>query len=751
MGNFTRLQWLARAIVIIMATIAFVLATIAVAPRAHAQDDDGPDAEFDSRVVSSETTYQVVPDAERIEVKQTITIRNVRGSTRSGNIVTEYFWTGHTVWIAPDARDISIMSNGGELTYEEFDEVEDLVKIYSVDFPSNLFFGQTRVLDVSYVLPSYTDDGPRRINSALLDFNLITCCNFEEITIEVLVPNDFIVVPPEDGGFTESTSAGAQVFSYSDSELSGDFTDFVISDWFAFNLDGFDTSTVALGGADARILGYPDDPAWLQDMTELVEAVVGTMRELTGNDWSQAEPEFQQVADGASAAIDDNGVETWLADDSLSFVPSTIPEQAVALSMARPYVNDSNFELSWMTEATVRAMTSEAVAKLPGATRSEPRAPTGLISTAAEGEWFVRQITDEIGFDGLRELERLAGTAETAFVGTDDPELSVTIDNDWRRLLDLAEQRMSMTGIGLIMESTLLSDDHVDELATRNDAIERYDALRARVGIDEGPIGLRSALTNWQFDDVNEMIDAANASLDDAQALAGEAADAGLEYQPDELAGWTQHASVDDFRSLTNGFDDRRAAIDDIVAAEARLGEDRGYVSSLGFDEAGATKAIADARSAFNNDRLEGVEDSLASFAAIEADASSSGRSKLITRMIVPIAAVVLLLIGGLFFWRRRRASSDAPDPSPKLATAGAAIVAPVANDVIDLRNAPPPAADVAASPLPSTPQAPPVDAPPRPASNVATDTTVVPAPGPGSAPTQEPDPAVSDDGVVEF
>lgn len=660
-----------RALGVALSAVLFFTAIGALdMPAAAAQDDDGPSAEFDSRVVTLETSYDIQPNDERVTVSETITIRNVRGSTRSGNIRTDYFWTGHTVWAAVDAENLSIASNGAELEFEQIDEVEDLVKVYSVDFPTNLNFGQTRVLDVSYELPSYPGGGLRRVNGAFFELELVTCCNFEEITIEVSAPASFTVDSPFGLDFTRSTVGGDQVWSYSDSESSGDFTDFVVGTWFGTDPDGFDRDTVDLNGAVAEVLGYPDDPRWNAQVTATVQAVGDSMQRLTGNEWSQAAPTFVQSSDGADDQLPVVGVDEWTAANSTVFVPTTVPEWAIALSVARPYVNDSNFDFDWMTESTVRDMASRSLDPQPPSGDAVPTEPTRRVTSAGNGGfWFVRQLTDAIGYDGLLELERLAGTSETAFVGAGDAESSVTIGNDWRRLLDLAEQRLGMAGAATLIEDSLLRDEEVRELRERNTTIERYDELRSRVGIDEGPIGLRTGLTNWELTEVNEMIEAAERALDEAEEIASLAAAADLEFEAATPQGWVDLASVADFEALRDGFDGERDAIAAIEASQGRLDDERGYVTSLGFDDAAAADSLAEARSSFNDGDLDGVDTSLAQFAAIEADASTAGRTRLITRVVAPIVGGVLLLVAlAAFFVRRRRVQTHTVAPAAPVA-----------------------------------------------------------------------------------
>lgn len=721
---------LVRPLILVIAVVASLVAVFGLSSPAAAQDDEGPDAEFDSRVVALTARYQIEPDQQRVVVNETITIRNVRGSTRSGNIRTDYFWTGHTVWAAFDAENLTVSSNGAELTFEQFDEVDDLVKIYSVDFPTNLNFGQTRVLEVSYELPSYQEeDGPRRINGAFFNLELVTCCNFEEITIEVTAPTSFSIDPPRDVDFTKSLNGSTQLWSYYDSELSGDFTDFVIADWFGTDFDGFEETTIALGGATATTFGYPDDAAWNREVPELVSGVATSMQRLTnGNRWRQPDPTFVQASDDADDLLAEFGVPDWDTGDPTVSVATTVPHWAVALSVARPYVADSNFAIDWMTESTVRDMASRSLDEVLAQGGPEPSEPSGRVTSARDGGfWFLRQITDDIGYEGLLELERLASTSETAFVGDAAPEQSVTIANDWRRLLDLGERRLDMADLASLLESSVLRDDEVRELRERTATIDRFDELRARVAIDEGPIGMRDGLTNWQFGAVNDMIDAADRALDEAEDIAALAEAAELRFDADVLQGWTDLASLSDFEALSDGFDAQRDAIAAIEAAQRRLDDERSYVTSLGFDAAAATDSLAQARAAFDDGDLGGVDASLAQLAAIEDDASAAGRSKLILRIIASVAVGVLLLLGlGLFLRKRRARNQDGLQLARPL-TPESAPPQPHGSTEVHYPSAPPiaapqpaPATPIVASPSPPPPAPlPSVPPPPAPSAPV--------------------------------
>ncbi|MEL6983829.1 MAG: hypothetical protein AAFO29_15495, partial [Actinomycetota bacterium] len=212
----------------IIAALMIIGALVFAGPApASAQDD----AATDQRVVRLVGEYFVDANTGVVDVTEEITVSNVRGSTRSGNTITSYFWTGHTIWVPTDAVDLSISVDGEELEWEVADTISG-IDIISADYRRNLNFGQTRVIDVTYTMPTYAPGlGVRRINQALFDFELIICCGFEEVDLTVIVPAGFDVTPSNALRFESTPGQTVQSFNFSDNEVTGQFTELLITSW----------------------------------------------------------------------------------------------------------------------------------------------------------------------------------------------------------------------------------------------------------------------------------------------------------------------------------------------------------------------------------------------------------------------------------------------------------------------------------------------------------------------------------------
>jgi len=546
-----------------VARIVLVLAIIGAlvlvgAGRAGAQDD----AATDQRVVRLVGDYDVKPDLGRIDVVEEITVSNVRGSTRSGNTVTSYFWTGHTVWAPTDAENLSISVEGNELEWEVAETISG-IDIISADYRRNLNFGQTRVIDVTYTLPTYAPDiGGRRINEAFFDFELVTCCGFEEVDLTVSIPADFAVTPSNSLRFSPSTAGGQQVYTFSDNEVTGQFTELIFTDWSGFNEAGMERSTATVDGSGASVdLIYPpDDQAWA-DETSADLAELGTaLEELIGAPFPQDGLVFRQ---GSNDAFDQWGVGGPF--DETLILPRDYDERGLATTLAHAWLADGPFTDGVVRDGLAYEFASEAIVRT-GGRPGNPTEPGGGAALSPEGrQWVMRQVSDEIGYDGLGELVAMAAAGETAYLGSGDPEAEpenvATIGGDWRRFVDLAEQRLGSERAVPVFTEHVVGAVGVGQLEDRADLLDRIERLDRDAG-GVIPVGIRTAMTNWEFEEAEALVSSADDVIDERDRVIGDDAERAADDQLALGEEWASAESAGDLEQVRSAILDRESALD---------------------------------------------------------------------------------------------------------------------------------------------------------------------------------------------
>ncbi|MEM9563213.1 MAG: hypothetical protein AAGA93_11370 [Actinomycetota bacterium] len=541
--------------------VALALGLVAGVPTPAAAQDD---AATDQRVVRLVGNYDAYPGEGRIDVVEQITVSNVRGSTRSGNTVTSYFWTGHTVWAPADAEDLSISVDGTELEWEVFDTISG-IDIISADYRRNLNFGQTRVIDVTYSLPTYgPDEGGRRLNDALFFFDLVTCCGFEEIDLTVTMPTDFEVTPPRNMGFVRSGSGARQTFTFTDNEITGDFTELIFTDWSGFSEAGLERASVDLGqGASLELVHPPDDAEWAAETSDELVGLAATLGELTGQPFPVDELVLRQ------GRVDDAGL--WSPPESLDepvIIARARNREVLAALLADGWLSAGPFAEGPVRDGLASVFAAEAVAAA-GGRPSTPSIPSGGGELDREdAHWVLAQVADEVGVDGLTEIVARAAAGETAYPGAGDatdPAAPTTgapaAGGDWRTFVDLAERQVGSTEVATLFADHVVDDAGRDELAARGEALtgmaELSDSTDGVV-----PAGVLGAMAAWEFDRAERLLAAADEVVDERDRVIADRPDRADDEGLAIGSAFAEAETVDDLEAIRTGIVDREAELD---------------------------------------------------------------------------------------------------------------------------------------------------------------------------------------------
>ena len=554
MGHGRQLGTWATAVV--TATMMVVAATAAAllptAGPAAAQSD----ASTDQRVVSLVGNYNIRPDGGVVDVTEQITVRNVKGSQQSGNTITSFFWTGHEIWAPEDAENLSISVDGEELEWEIFDTVSGVLLIDAF-YRRNLNFGQTRVIDVTYTLPTYPPgEGVRRLNSALFDLELLVCCNYEEVDLTVTVPNTFVVFPPTSLDFTAQPGGTEQVFTYTDDEVTGEFTEILFTEWFGFDEAGLERSTAAVGDNSIEIIYPPDDAGWGADTTANVEAVGTELVRLTGSELPIDDLSFDQGRDDTFDPL--SGI--FVFDEPI-FVPRDASDQDVAVLMGQAWLDDTGITDDRIRNGLAAAL-GVAALEATGDTVDEPLDPAGAnVNTDRASFWVMRQIGSDIGPEGLGQIVQQMEADELAYTAEGvEAETTATITNDWRRFLDLAEERNGSGRAAELLEDHVLTADEAAQLEQRATSRTRFAELAARAdGVM--PLGVRTAMTNWDFDEADTLMTITADVLDERERIIGDDTALAADEQLALGDNWVNAGTEADLQALEAQLLDRESEL----------------------------------------------------------------------------------------------------------------------------------------------------------------------------------------------
>lgn len=690
---------------------------------AVAQDDENI-RESDGYVEILDVTYEVLPDEDRVAATRLYTIRNLRPNQyQADGSYTYWIIRAYPIVIERDVTDLVITSNGGPLTFVENEESEengdDAYAVYDVTLPYDLVYPNSQTLRVEYSLPSYGTAGSedsRRINTAFFQVDLVTCCNFEEITSRVVMPQEFKTAGPQDPNerpgtagpneYTEELVDGQRIFTFTDSETTGDYTDLLVESWTGENNDGYARTEIDLGDAAITVVSAPDDQVWNDRVSDAVREISAELEALTGAPWPVDRNVFFRQAqtllyDERMDAIGWHGPLNGRVD-----VPDNFTDKHIAYTLARGWFGDVPFTDRWIKEGYTLEFASQAYEN-SGRGSWDAREPQGsqsltawvpIIQSYTRAHYVIGELADEIGTEGLLELFTLAETDETAFVGGDAPE-STDAPEDWRRFLDLAEQRLGAASFEPVMSEYVVASVQEDMIADRNGAIAAVTDLFGPdwTGADGAvavPVGIRTALSEWDITTVGELTDSSTDLLDHQAALMDRATD--MQLAPDlsfVQSGISDVGDAGDIEAIDGQLAAYDVALDQIETAEARNSQSLGFVPELGLRGTDLDKTITQARAAFDAGDLGAVEAQTNELASELDGADSAGQRRLLLWIVLPMVVAVVAFVLLALWWRSRRkakqARSDVADAEAQVRTEMAAMIdmTGAADGTIDVRD----------------------------------------------------------------
>ena len=142
--------------------------------------------------VATDSTFAYDPAAASVHVTVDATLRNTKPDERSGNAVRRFFYSTATLPLPSGALEVQATSGGLDATVD-IETVNDRVSRAIVKLDSNLFYGETRRVQLRYDLRS---EVPRtktfvRVNPAYASFVAYGAGDVGQVSVTVTVPAGF--------------------------------------------------------------------------------------------------------------------------------------------------------------------------------------------------------------------------------------------------------------------------------------------------------------------------------------------------------------------------------------------------------------------------------------------------------------------------------------------------------------------------------------------------------------------------------
>lgn len=668
MGNVTGFRWGVRAAGALGAAVTLIVPMLVfLGATARSASAEGGLRE------SATTTYVVDPSGAAVHVTVDLTTTNTTPDQHRGNVIEQAYFRGVLVVALAEATNFTAVSAGGAaLSVTSQPASSPFVQAVEVQFSSNLFYNQTQTVHLHYDLPG---GAPRsksltRVTSAFSSFDAWPVGDPGAANISIVVPRSFKVDMVGDDMSVEATGASV---TYSANAIAEPRT------WFVSVSARDDAKLVSKSieadGNRIRIRAFPNDPAWSAFVDGRVAKGVPKLEALIGLPWPSADRLV--ITETVTPYL--YGYAGWYTrhDNSIE-IGDALDPQVILHEMSHMWFNDTLFGDRWIDEGFAQEYAARAVALMGGKLATpkavDERAPGSVrltdwssvdlqnqISQAREAfgynaAWFViHRVTGEIGVARMRRVIAAAASHALPYQGTNNPRGAE--DRSWHAFLDyLDEVGGSKQADHLFAAYVATSGD--GDLAARTEARTAYTRL---VGAGNGwkaPLGLRIAMSNWDFTTADLLLPLADAVTQSHDAIDHAVHPLGLrspaklqadyEYRNDDLDAVGREATSD------------LAAAKELVSASAAVHGHHGLFATIGLIGASGGSDLSGARRSFTAGN--GGQSRREARAAEQVVADASGAGELRSGVALGVLVLVGLLVWRLRVRSRGRASAD-PDP----------------------------------------------------------------------------------------
>ncbi len=632
--------------------------------------------------IATSSRYVLQPAQGRVRVVVDITAVNRKPNAVSRGAVNRYYYDAVNLAVQPEAVRFRATQDGVTVDLESAGHKG--FRQVSIGFRERIYFGETAVVRLSFDLPG---GEPRsgsdvRVGSAFATFVAWTFGDRGAIRVEI--PSSFRVDLSGEPMQARPGSDGRQVFE----ARAGD-----AAAWYAWvnatNDAALTDDRVPLdGGEEVLVRAWPEDGPWLDRVRSVLRHGVPGLVDRIGLAWPVDGPltvseVHTPLLEGYAGFYDAANARITISED--------LDDLTIVHEASHAWFNKGLFTERWITEG----LADEYAARvLDGLGRDftgpdqvsrnaaaafaledwPPPAPIGdPMSDAREqygydASWQVmRRIVKLVGEPGMRDVFAAAAAGTTAYRG-ETPAERTRLPNDWRRLVDLAEELGGGVGVADLVETWALDASAAGPLRTRAAAREAYAGLVAAGASWAAPVVVRTALDAWQFAEAVDAIGQADGVLETRDRIEALAVDEGLDPAPGMEAGYEAARSVAELAAVERGAEATLDSLGELAAAADVVGAPRDWLTDLGLDGADPDATLASARTAWEGGDLEASASFASAAVSALASAPGVGQARVATAG-AGAAILAVLLLAVLLVGRRRRAAAPRPATSGPYAT----------------------------------------------------------------------------------
>ena len=643
-------------------------AVLGVVPSAAAEE---------GLAVESQNRY-VVEDTG-VRATTTLTIRNTSPDQYLTDSVVSFYWDEFGVPVPAGTQNVQATSEGASLQVR-IEPTEDPSIAIAVASFRPLNYGQSRTIEWSYTIPGapFRAADWTRVGPGFATFAAQGVGDPGNVGVVVVAPASMTF--HSTGSFAERREGDA--VTYTATENTDEY-----GIWAAVSArdpERADEHAVEVGDTTLRLLSLPGDTAWTDFAAERVTAGLPVLEDIIGEPWPGG---MDKIREDVSPHVLGHAWFDHAADEIV--VSEDLDEATLLHELTHAWLNPDRLQERWLEEGLTEVVAYRAVEALGGASEPLPAPDRAVPSALALNAWqepigkpdaavedyayaaasnAVGQLVGGLDDDTFTALVVAAYAGESAYepVGSVEENEGRT---DWQRFLDLVEVRTGNADAAQVYRTWVVDADQTALLDERATARRAYTDVDAADGDWLPPLGLRSAMTDWDFAAAGDIAAGIETAPADAAAVQ-EAADAAGLPEPDAVReAYEEAADADAYAALGSMLPRAVAVVGDVGDASRSAAVDRGPFSDFGELLLGVDTAAADARAALDAGDLDAAAESADRAARGAEWATPTG----IGVVVLTLALVAGTVLGGALLRSHRRtarsaaAAAAAVDPADAL------------------------------------------------------------------------------------
>lgn len=470
-------------------------------------------AQTDSMVIASDVTYRVDIAGDQVIVDGTYELHNNSAPQDLGDGRTRHRYFTNFRFVKPNsARDLVVAIDDvpveAALQKLEHYELAELV------LPTELRYGDTVVVTVSYVIPDSGSGGhwgAAQISDEYLELTVWAHGSPGRSTVSVILPLGYDVdLVGELDAFAETTQYGTTVLTASGIADAGAFTGRVL----AYNEDiKLENTSMTIHSGTAVVLSRPSDTRWRDFVIDSLQNDLPVLEQLIGIPW----PHGNIVVEQSNEPRRD-GFGGWYdtSDNTIKFERAS--RDVLLHEFSHGWFNSRFTRERWINEGLAEELASRTI-EARGGPRPDPDWPDPSDSTrVALGDWIrpntvtndaqrqvenyhynaswwlFRQITDDIGIDGLSDV----------LIGFD--AVPGQTDRNWRTLFErLDETAIDDQKLDTLF-GTYVAGPGINVFQQRRAVLESYDQAFVGTGFDPPPV-VTENMRAWKWSTIRPLVD----------------------------------------------------------------------------------------------------------------------------------------------------------------------------------------------------------------------------------------------------